>query len=59
MQRIKCLAQGHNAVPPVRLEPTIPFFRHCTPDDFSRQNVCIFSGGENLKYLYTKEEMSK
>ena len=23
-QRIKCLAQGHNAVPPVRLEPTTP-----------------------------------
>ena len=21
---IKCLAQGHNAVPPVRLEPAIP-----------------------------------
>ena len=24
-QRIKCLAQGHNAVPPVRLEPTLHF----------------------------------
>ena len=23
-QRIKCLAQGHNAVPPVGLEPTTP-----------------------------------
>ena len=23
-QRIKCLAQGHNAVPPVRLEPAAP-----------------------------------
>ena len=23
-QSIKCLAQGHNAVPPVRLEPTTP-----------------------------------
>ena len=23
-QRIKCLAQGHNAVPPVKLKPTTP-----------------------------------
>ena len=23
-QRIKCLAQGHNTVPPVRLKPTTP-----------------------------------
>ena len=33
-QRIKCLAQGHNAVPPVRLKPTTPpsLVKHSTTE---------------------------
>ena len=32
-QRIKCLAQGHNTVPPVRLEPATPL----SPDSLSQR----------------------
>ena len=49
-QRIKCLAQAHNAVPPVRLEPATPQSRvkHSTTEPLPSSckvtiNMCLHS----------------
>ena len=62
-QRIKCLVQGHNAVPPVRLKPTTPQSR--VNDAFVGINavygndVVIFKGLRAFTISFTKIQCEK
>ena len=61
-QRIKCLAQGHNAAPPVRLEPATPQARVNAFDGINAvhgNDVVTFKGLQAFKILFTKIQCEK
>ena len=40
-QRILCLAQGHNAVPPVRLKPVLPVLSRRLSVSLEPETLCL------------------